>query len=262
MDAAIRPHGRLAGRVALVTGASRAIGQGIALGLAREGAAVACAVHRDPTDAQVIVDAIKADGGRAVVLQADLTRRDQCEALVTRTVEALGGLDILVNNAGWFARAALDETTEKDWDITFALNIKAPFFCGVAAARHMTVARAGTVINIAGASAHRSFPGGGAYGSSKAALVNLTRQMALEWADRGIRVNGVSPGPIRPEDSDWRDTEPALVRQVSKIPLRRVGTPDDVARAVVYLASDDADYVTGQMIIVDGGSVGTWYLQL
>ncbi len=257
-----RTKGRLAGRVALVTGASRPIGKAIALELAREGAAVAVAANRGLDAVEAVAREICDDNGCAVALQADVTRRAEAEALIARTLEALGGLDILVNNAGFLAKAPLERVAAEDWARTFAVNIDGPFFCAVAAARHMKARGGGSIVNIAGASAHRSFPGAGAYGPSKAALVNLTQQMALEWAADAIRVNGVSPGPIRPADDPWREREPALVRQVGKLPLGRVGTPEDVAKAVLYLASDDAAYVTGQMLIVDGGSVATWYLQL
>lgn len=256
-----RPRGRLDGKVALVTGAGRDIGRGIALALAAEGAVVAVVVRSNRAEAEAVVGAIAENGGRAVAILADVSDPPAVEAMVARCVGDLGGLDILVNNAGTFARAPLDAVSPDAWDQTFAVNSRGPFLCGVAAARVMRRAGGGAIVNIAGASAHRSFPGGGAYGPSKAALVSLTRQMALEWAGEGIRVNGVSPGPIRAPGDGWRTEEPKLARDVARIPLRRPGTPDDIARAVLYLASSDAAYVTGQFIVVDGGSVETWYLQ-
>ena len=147
-----------------------------------------------------------------------------------------------------------------DWDAVFAVNAKGTFLASAAAARRMIPYNRGAIVNIAGASAHRSFVGAGAYGPSKAAVVNLTTQMALEWAKYGIRVNGVSPGPIRDEDTGWEAREPLLAERVKRLPLKRAVSTREVARAVVYLASPDARSITGQMIIVDGGGTATWYI--
>ena len=252
--------GRLCGQVGLVTGGGRGIGRAISLALAREGADVAVVARHDLGAAEDTADAIRGLGRRAVVVAADITSGASVDAMMARVVQAFGRIDLLVNNAGHRSRGPLETLTEADWDAVFAVNAKGVFLCSVAAARHMISCRSGAIINIAGASAHRSYPQAGAYGPSKAAVVNLTRQMALEWACHDIRVNGVSPGPVREPDSGWESQEPLLLRQVPKIPLRRVGYPDDVARAVIYLASDDASYITGQMLIVDGGSVATWYM--
>jgi NAD(P)-dependent dehydrogenase (short-subunit alcohol dehydrogenase family) len=182
------------------------------------------------------------------------------ERVVAETVAALGRLDLLVINAGARGRGPLVTLAEAAWDEVVAVNLKAAFLIATAAGRYMIAHGGGAIITIAGASAHRSYPGAGAYGPSKAALVSLTKQMALEWAPHGIRVNGVSPGPIRNPDSGWEAGEPGLVRQSARSPLRRVGTPQDVAGAVLYLASPAAGYVTGHMLLVDGGSAETWYI--
>ena len=230
------------------------------LQLAAEGAAVAVLVRASISQAEAVAEAARALGVAAIVVQADITDAASVQAAIGATVDRLGGLHVLVNNAGHFARAALLELDSADWDAVFAVQARGTFLAGVAAARHMIVAGGGAIINIAGASAHRSFPGGGAYGPSKAAVVSLTEQMALEWAPHGVRVNGVSPGPIRAAGSGWESAEPRLVAEVARLPLRRPGTPEDVARAAAYLASADAAYVTGQMLVVDGGSIATWYL--
>ncbi len=255
-----RLPGRLQGSAALVTGGGGEIGRAICLALAAEGADVAVAYRTDQARAEATAAGVAALGTRTLCVQADCTDRASAEAMVAAVTAAWGRIDLLVNNAGARARAPLMELEEADWDHVVTVNLKGVFLAAVAAARAMIPAGSGSVVNIAGASAHRSYPLAGAYGPSKAAVVSLTKQMALEWAGHGIRVNGVSPGPIRDPASGWEDAEPGLVRQAAKIPLRRVGTPDDVARAVVYLASPDAAYVTGHMLLVDGGSAETWYV--
>ena len=252
--------GRLAGRVAVVTGAGEDLGKAIAVRLAGEGARVVVSVGHRRERAEAAAEAIRAVGGEALSVVCDITQADAAEALMAEASVAFGRVDILINNAGAFARAPLEDLSVEAWDSVFAVNCKGTFLCSVAAMRRMKSQGSGAIVNIAGASAHRSFPGAGAYGPSKAAVVSLTRQMALEWADYGIRINGVSPGPIRDETSDWRSSEPKLVSEVARIPLKRPGTPEDVAGAVAYLASDEAAYVTGHLLVVDGGSVATWYL--
>lgn len=251
---------RLAGQAAIVTGGGRDIGRAISLVLAREGAQVGVAYRSDRASAEAVVAEIEAAGGRALAVGADCTDPEDAAAMVARVQAAFGRVDLLVNNAGARARGSLLDLSEAEWDAVVHVNLKGVFVAGVAAARAMIVQGGGAIVNIAGASAHRSYPMAGAYGPSKAAVVSLTKQMALEWAPHRIRVNGVSPGPIREPGSGWEAEEPSLVRQAARIPLGRVGTPDEVARAVVYLASSDADYVTGHMLLVDGGSAETWYV--
>lgn len=252
--------GRLDGCAALVTGGGRDIGRAITLALAAAGADVAISYRSDRDSAEATCEAVRAAGRQALCVQADCADAVSARAMVDAVGAAWGRLDLLVNNAGARSRAPLLELDPDDWDRVVAVNLRGAFLAGTAAARAMRARGGGVIVNIAGASAHRSYPWAGAYGPSKAAVVSLTKQMALEWAEYGIRVNGVSPGPIRDPDSGWEADEPNLVSQARRIPLKRVGTPDDVAHAVLYLASPGAAYVTGHMLLVDGGSAETWYV--
>lgn len=251
----------MAGQVAIVTGGGRGIGRAIVLELARAGADVAVLAARDLAAAQAVAEEACALGVRSTALTADIADDASITGAVGQVARSLGRVDILVNNAGASARAPLVALTVEDWDRVFATNARGAFLVGRAVALQMQAeGHGGAIVNIAGASAHRCYPGAGGYGPSKAAVVSLTQQMAVEWAPLGIRVNGVSPGPIRDNASGWEAREPALAAEVRKIPLKRAGEPWEVARAVRYLASADAGYITGQMLILDGGSVTTWYI--
>lgn len=262
MDAEQRTQARrMAGRVVLITGGGKGIGRAISLELAREGADIAVLATRDLAQAEAVAAEVRALGVRAMALVADIADEASIAGAVATVATAFGRLDVLVNNAGASARAPLLELAVEDWERVFAVNTRGAFLAGRAAARQMVLqGGGGTIVNIAGASAHRCYPGAGGYGPAKAAVVSLTQQMAVEWARHGIRVNGVSPGPIRESGTGWEEREPALAAEVQKIPLQRAGEPWEVARAVVYLASADGGYVTGQMLILDGGSVTTWYI--
>ena len=251
----------MADRIVLVTGGGKGIGRAITLELAQEGATVAILAAQDVAQAERTAEEARQLGAEAMALQADIADEASMVAAVQAVVGRFGRLDVLVNNAGGGGRGPLLDLATEDWDRVFAVNARGAFLAARTAARAMIrQGHGGAIVNIAGASAHRCYPGAGGYGPSKAAVVSLTQQMAVEWAPHGIRVNGVSPGPIREAGSGWEALEPALAAEVRKIPLGRAGEPRDVARAVLFLASDDARYVTGQMTIVDGGSVATWYI--
>ena len=251
----------MADRVVLVTGGGKGIGRAITLELAQEGATVAILAAQDVAQAERTAEEARHLGGEAMALRADIGNEASMVAAVEAVAARFGRLDVLVNNAGASGRGALLDLPVEDWDRVFAVNTRGAFLAARTAARQMIrQGQGGAIVTIAGASAHRCYPGAGGYGPSKAAVVSLTQQMAVEWAPHGIRVNGVSPGPIREAGSGWEAREPALAAEVRRIPLGHAGEPRDVARAVLFLASDDARYVTGQMTIVDGGSVATWYI--
>lgn len=253
---------RLLNMIAIVTGGSRGIGRQTCIELAAEGADIAVVAGRDLEGAQETAREVEALGRRAVALQADIRDKAQVDRMVADTVARLGRVDILVNNAGGGGVGKpLHELAVEEWDNAFALNTRSAFLCSAAAARQMIgQGSGGRIINIAGASAHRNYAGYGAYGPSKAAVISMTEQACIEWAPYGIRVNGVSPGPIRDPDTGWQEREPILAEEVSRLPLGRAGTRKEVARTIVFLASEDSGFITGQMVVVDGGGLNTWYL--
>ncbi|MGK9055005.1 SDR family NAD(P)-dependent oxidoreductase [Neorhizobium petrolearium] len=250
---------RLSGKVAFVSGGGKGIGRTICLQLAALGACVALTGSRDMEAVRDTAAAIGARGGKAIALPMDLADRPAVDAAVAEAVKRFGRLDIVVNNAGASRRGRLLDLSSEDWSHVFAIQTLGFFHLAVAGARQMIAGgNGGAIVAIAGASALRCYPGNGAYGPSKAAVLSAVRQMAVEWAPHGIRVNSVLPGPVRPDDVDWQSAEPALAEEVLRIPLRRAATPLEVAEAVAYLVT--AGYVTGQDIVVDGGSTTTWYI--
>jgi NAD(P)-dependent dehydrogenase (short-subunit alcohol dehydrogenase family) len=251
------------GQVALVTGGARGIGRAIAARLAAEGARVVLTGLGDMEGARATAAELARDGAWVRAIRMDLGDRASVEAGVAATLALGGRLDIAVNNAGGARPGRLLDLPAEDWDALFTLHTRGFFFLATAAARAMGQASApgagGAIIGIAGASALRCYPGAGAYGAAKAAVLATARQMAVEWAPLGLRVNCVCPGPIRAEGSDWKTREPALAEEVKGLPIPRAGTPAEVAEAVAYLAG--ARYVTGQQIVVDGGGTTTWYIK-
>jgi NAD(P)-dependent dehydrogenase (short-subunit alcohol dehydrogenase family) len=240
----------LSGRVALVTGASRGIGREIAVELARAGADVAVNYLDEPERAQATADHIKSLGVRAMAVAADVGDATAVQRMVEEVTTTFGALDILVNNAGVQTWRPFLDVTESEWDIVIRTNLKGCFLCTQAAAR--TMSRGGVVVNIGSGSNKVPFPGLAAYTASKGGIEMLTKVAAVELGPRNIRVNCIAPGAVeiertRQEIDDYAGTWGAVT------PLGRVGQPEDIARAVRFLASDDSAFITGQTIWVDGG---------
>lgn len=247
---------RLGGKVALVTGAgkdSRGIGHGIAVALAREGADIAVASHT-LANALRVADAVQALGRRALAIEMDVSRAESVEAGIAEVLSGLGRIDILVNNAGITRDALLVRMREEDWDAVLDVNLKGAFLCSRAVAKVMMKQRGGSIVNITSIMGLTGNAGQANYSAAKAGLIGLTKSLARELGSRGIRVNAVAPGWI---ETAMTDSLPEAVREaiLKQIPLGRLGNADDVAGAVVFLCSDEASYITGQVLTVDGGLV-------
>jgi NAD(P)-dependent dehydrogenase (short-subunit alcohol dehydrogenase family) len=238
----------LTDKVALVTGASRGIGFGLARAMAEAGARVAVAARSERELAELSADI----GGLAVTM--DLRSVGSITHAVSRVVEELGSIDILVNNAGVGANHPALEVTEADWDEMMAVNLKGTFFCCQAAARHMLAKGYGRIVNMSSQASVVGIRDHAVYCASKGGVNQLTRVLALEWSSRGVTVNAVAPTFIYTPGTKERLDQPEYLRGVlSRIPAGRVGTIDDVAGAVIFLASDAAGLVTGSVLPVDGG---------
>ncbi|MBC7237628.1 MAG: 3-oxoacyl-[acyl-carrier-protein] reductase [Chloroflexi bacterium] len=242
----------LQGKVALVTGSSRGIGRAIALELARRGCRVIVNYRAQAQAAEEVVREIQAAGGEASAVQADVSVAEEAQALVEATLERYGTLDILVNNAGITRDTLLMRMSEEDWDAVLDTNLKGAFHCIKAAQRTFLRKRQGCIINIGSVSGLVGNAGQANYSAAKAGLVGLTKAVARELGSRNIRVNLVAPGFIE-TDMTAKLPEGMLSQVVERIPLARLGQPQDVAAAVAFLASDAAAYVTGQVLCVDGG---------
>jgi 3-oxoacyl-[acyl-carrier protein] reductase len=243
---------RLAGQVAVVTGGSRGIGRAIAVALAREGCSVVINYHTSAEAAQQVVDEIQAGGAKAVAVQADVSIAEQAQLLLDRAVQLFGTVDILVNNAGITRDTLLMRMSEADWDAVLDTNLKGAYLCLKAAQRIMLRKRSGRIIQISSVSGVRGNAGQANYAAAKAGLIGLTKSAARELAPRNITVNAVAPGFI--ETDMTRGLGADLLSQAqAQIPLGRLGSPEDVAAAVVFLASPQAAYITGQVLCVDGG---------
>jgi glucose 1-dehydrogenase len=246
---------RLEGMNALVTGSDQGIGQGIAIRLAEEGAAVVVNFRKNRDGAEQTRGRIEALGRRSAVIQADVGVTAEARHLVEQSVAALGSIDILVNNAGMEKNASFLDVTEEDYQAVMSVNLTGPFFAIQAFARHCRDRKGpGRVINISSVHEELPFPHFTAYCASKGGLKMMMRNLAIELAPLGITVNNVAPGAIETPINAKLLNDPKLLQPLlANIPLNRLGQPADVAGAVVFLASADANYITGATIFVDGG---------
>jgi NAD(P)-dependent dehydrogenase (short-subunit alcohol dehydrogenase family) len=248
---------RLQGRVAIVTGAAQGIGARYAASLAAEGATVVCA---DVIDAEPVAAQIRAAGGRALALHADVSSAESVSQMAAASVEAFGRIDVLVNNAGLFANLAMkpfEQIESGEWDRVMAVNVRGPFECAKAVLPQMRAQGYGKIVNIASATVFKGSPMLLHYVTSKGAVVAMTRSLARELGDAGIRVNTLAPGLTASENTlanpAWQGAVGA--NNIASRAIKREVTPEDLCGTLVYLASAESDFVTGQVIVVDGGSV-------
>ncbi|MFC2342925.1 MAG: 3-oxoacyl-[acyl-carrier-protein] reductase [Negativicutes bacterium] len=244
----------LDGRHALVTGASRGIGRALALAFAAEGASVALNFAGNVAAAEAVRAEIESAGGKAILVPADVSDENAVEDMVKTVTEAFGSIDILVNNAGITRDGLLLRMKEEDWDAVLNTNLKGVFLCTKAVSKFMMKKRYGRIVNMASVVGVTGNASQANYAAAKAGVIGFTKAMAKELASRGITVNAIAPGFIR---SDMTDVLPDKVKEamLAEIPLGRAGEPADVAKAALFLASDQAAYITGQVLKVDGGMV-------
>ncbi|MDO9712044.1 SDR family NAD(P)-dependent oxidoreductase [Paracraurococcus lichenis] len=240
-------------KVVLVTGAQQGIGAACALAFAAAGHDVAVNWLDDRAAAEVVAAGIRAAGRRAALIEGDVGSVAGCQAMVQATLEALGRIDVLVNNAGIFPRVPFLDMTEAEWDRVLGVNLKGSAFCAQAAARAMVAAgHGGAIVNLA-SSAVRGTPVGVHYSATKNGVVGITRSMALALAPQGIRVNAIAPGTTDTAQPRYGNTEAELQEMARALPLGRMGKPEEIADLAVYLASEKAGWVTGQVWHINGG---------
>jgi 3-oxoacyl-[acyl-carrier protein] reductase len=250
---------RLNGKVALVTGGSRGIGKAICLTYAREGARVAVNYTKGAREAEAVVAEIKATGGQAIPVKADVSQRSQVKKMVEEVLGAFGRIDVLVNNAGILIPTNLMETSDEEWDRVMDVNLKGPFICMQEVAKTMIKQGGGRIISTSSISGLGCAPTGeGSYGCSKAGLIMLTSVAAQDLGPHGINVNCIAPGWIRTDMTAGKSgthADEVNKRKAGLAAVRRIGEPKDIAEVALFLASDESSFITGQVVVADGGRV-------
>jgi len=246
----------LKGKIAIVTGARRGMGRSHVLKLAEAGAKVVVS-DISQEECQLVVDELKKTGGEGLAVKCDISKKAEVEEMVKKTVEKFGKVDILVNNAGICQFKSFLELTEEEWDRTLDINLKGYFLCAQAAAKEMVKQKSGVIINIAYVAMGQQgigFPNIAHYCASKGGIVGMTEALAVELAPYNIRINSISPGMIETPMIDPVTKDPKMKEAIlARVPMRRVGKPEEVSNLVLFLASDQSSYMTGSTVVIDGG---------
>jgi 3-oxoacyl-[acyl-carrier protein] reductase len=245
---------RLKDKIALVTGSSRGIGRGVAVAYAREGAKVMINYTSNEKAAKEVVEEIRNLGGQALAFRADVAKKADAQAIVQATIDAFGGMDILVNNAGFTRPAMMVKMTEEQWDEVVNIHLKSPFLCAQAAAQHMSQKNSGKIINVTSVAGLVGKVGQINYSAAKGGVISMTKSMARELARYNICVNVISLGIVSTDMSEKITSDEKLKEiYMNRILLKRFAEPEDISPAFVFLASDEGNYITGQLFCVDGG---------
>ena len=243
-------------KVVIITGARRGMGKSHALVLAKAGAKVVVSDISEE-DCQKVVEEIEKNGGESLAVKCDVSKKEEVDSLVKKTIERFGKVDILVNNAGICQFKPFLELTEEEWDRTLNINLKGYFLCAQAAAKEMVKQKSGVIVNIASVASGQvgiGFPTLAHYCASKGGIIAMTEVLAVELAPFGIRVNAIAPGMIETPMIDPMKKDPKMMEaMLAKVPMQRVGKPEEVSNLVLFLASDQSSYITGSTVIIDGG---------